>query len=204
MCAMKRELERLRDQVTSNDIKVKWVENKLKAEVESHKVSAPQCSQLWWLNRARRDETRRDETRRDDLQRRDETRRDETRRDETRRDETRRDETRRDETRQAIWQRISYIEDTKPCLNSSLHLQLCFLHPMYDLKKAANGEPTELIFQVAPLYNSGCVPLTGSIPLPHYAPFIHYIQHLLTHVLDMPYSVWCWWLKYLKDELKQN
>ena len=38
MVALKRELERLRDQVSSNDVKVKWMENKMKAEVESHKV----------------------------------------------------------------------------------------------------------------------------------------------------------------------
>ena len=48
-----------------------------------------------------------------------------------------------------------------------------------------NGEPTELVLQVALLRKSA-----ASIPLPRYAALIYclyvYIQHLLTHV-DMPY-----------------
>ena len=35
-----------------------------------------------------------------------------------------------------------------------------------------SGESTELINQVAPLHNSGLVPSTASVPLPHYAAFI--------------------------------
>ena len=38
MVGLKRELERLRDQLSSHDVKVKWTENKLKAEVDAHKV----------------------------------------------------------------------------------------------------------------------------------------------------------------------
>ena len=57
----------------------------------------------------------------------------------------------------------------------------------------------KLILQ--PLRNSGLVLSTASVPWPRYVAFIHYIQHLLTHIVVMPYS---WILKYLKDELNQN
>ena len=66
-----------------------------------------------------------------------------------------------------------------------------------------NGDPTELINQVAPLCNSGLVPSIASVPLPRYAAFIHYIQHLLTHAVDMPYINNSWSLKEFKDELKK-
>jgi len=46
--------------------------------------------------------------------------------------------------------------------------------------------------------------LIVSIPLLGYATFIHYMQHLLMHIVDMPYSYNSWTLKDLKDELKQN
>ena len=36
-----------------------------------------------------------------------------------------------------------------------------------------NGERIELIIRVAPLCNSGRVPITASVPLPSYATFIH-------------------------------
>ena len=58
--------------------------------------------------------------------------------------------------------------------------------------QACDGEPTELNIQVAPLSKSGIVPSTASVPLPCHAPYIHYIQHLLPHVVDMPYSYNGW------------
>ena len=42
---------------------------------------------------------------------------------------------------------------------------------------------------------SGCVVLTARVLLPCYAAFIHYmiyIQHVLTHVVDMLYSYNSW------------
>ena len=69
---------------------------------------------------------------------------------------------------------------------------------------ATNGDPTELIIQVAPLHNSALVPSTSSVSVPRYAAFIHYIQHVSTHVVDVPYSYSSWRLKELKDERKQN
>ena len=74
--------------------------------------------------------------------------------------------------------------------------QLSYVNP--------NGEPTELIIQVALLRNSGLVPSTTSIPLSGYVACIHYIQHMLTHIVDIPYSYNSWRLKDLKDELKQK
>ena len=62
----------------------------------------------------------------------------------------------------------------------------------------------EQIIQVAPIRNLGLVPSTSSVPLSGYATFIHYIQNVLTHVVDMPYSYNSWWLKDLKDEPKLN
>ncbi len=50
---------------------------------------------------------------------------------------------------------------------------------------------------MAPLRNSGIVPVTGSIRLPRYAAFVHYIKHLLKHDVDMPYNYYNWGLKYL-------
>ena len=65
------------------------------------------------------------------------------------------------------------------------------LSPSVDLTtkrhEAVDREPTKLIHQVALLHNSDLVPSTPSVRLPCYAAFIHYIQHLLTHVIDMPY-----------------
>ena len=40
--------------------------------------------------------------------------------------------------------------------------------------------------------------------IPGYAAFIHYILHLLTYVVNMPYSCNSWCLKELKDELKKK
>ena len=48
------------------------------------------------------------------------------------------------------------------------------------------------------------VPSTASVPLPRYAAFIHYIQHLLKHIVDMPYISNSWNLKEIKDELKKR
>ena len=67
-----------------------------------------------------------------------------------------------------------------------------------------NGEPPELINQVVPLHNMGLMPSTASVLLPRDTAFIHYIQHLLTHTVDMPYINNSWSLKKIKDELKKE
>ena len=59
-----------------------------------------------------------------------------------------------------------------------------------------------LINPVAPLRNSGFVPLTASIPLPCYVVRIHYNQHLLVHVVDMPYINNSWSPKEIKDKIR--
>ena len=63
---------------------------------------------------------------------------------------------------------------------------------------------TELINQVAPLCNSGVMPFTANVPLPRYIAFIHYILHVLAHIVDMPYIKSSWSLKVFKDELKKE
>ena len=57
---------------------------------------------------------------------------------------------------------------------------------------------------MATLHNSGLVPSTASVPLPRYAASRHYIQHVLPHFVDMPYSYNSWRIKFLKDELEQK
>ena len=55
-----------------------------------------------------------------------------------------------------------------------------------------NGEPTEITIQVAQLHNLGLVLSTAKVTLLRYTAFIHYLQHLLTHLVDMPYSYNSW------------
>ena len=65
---------------------------------------------------------------------------------------------------------------------------------VFHLKMYATGN-LEVIHQVAPLHNS----LTASVLLPQCTRVIHYIQHLLTHVVDMPYINNSWSLKEFKE-----
>jgi hypothetical protein len=43
---MKKEMEKLKDSVSSNEIKIKWHQNKLKAEQDAHKVGNVNCFEL--------------------------------------------------------------------------------------------------------------------------------------------------------------
>ena len=79
-----------------------------------------------------------------------------------------------------VYVRVRWWEDVCPC--ACICCTRAWVH---------NGEPTELINQVAPLRNSILVPSTASVSLPRYAAFIHCTQHLLTHVVDMPYNTSC-------------
>ena len=62
-------------------------------------------------------------------------------------------------------------------------------------------EPTELIIKGDAVMLSNAV---KRVPLPGYAAFIRYTQHLLPHVVDMPYISNSWSLRELKDELKKE
>ena len=73
-----------------------------------------------------------------------------------------------------------------------MYMYIC-VHYNHTKHVRVNGEPIELINQLASLRNSDLMPSTASVQLPCYGAFIHYIQHLLTHFVDMPYTNnnWC-------------
>ena len=69
-----------------------------------------------------------------------------------------------------------------PCFNESTTL-VAINENETRVRSKTMGKIHNIIIQVAPLGNSGLVPSTASVSLPR-----HYIQHLLTHIVDVPIS----------------
>ena len=91
---------------------------------------------------------------------------------------------------------------THPCKNNPT----TYIHPLINSKSLViiSGEPTELIIQVALFCNSGLVSSTTSIPIPGCAALIRYIQHVLTHTVDMAYSYNSWRLIFKTSKMNWN